>query len=282
MKRLSLFCGALIASVLTLNAEVVYNGEAHNVESWNAKQLPVADYSVLATAKAGDALVINVTAVEDGARIALQSKDWHGWTDKYDVTVGRHAFVLTEATADSVRKGLIVTGEKYTFDKVELLYPKNLWTGTLSDNAGWAQSDELSKDLFTKIDEGSIVGVVVSAINNGETWHQFSIRGREDDDANWERLETILSKSVSETGTYPFVLTADQATSFRDKNIGLTAQYLDITALTTYVDTRSDGPSTAVENIQGDKTNCTKVLRNGQLLILRGEKVYTVNGAEIR
>jgi len=282
MKKIALFCGALIASVMTLNAEVVYNGEAHNVRSWNAKQLPVADYSVLATAKAGDALVINVTAVEDGARITLQSKDWHGWTDKYDVTVGRHVFVLTKATADSVRNGLIVTGEKYTFDKVELLYPQNLWTGTLSDNAGWAQSDELSKDLFTTIEEGSIVGVVVSAINNGETWHQFSIRGREDDDANWERLETILSKSVSETGTYPFVLTADQATSFRDKNIGLTAQYLDITALTTYVDTRSDGPATAIDELQSDEAQSTKIFRNGQLYIMYKGTMYDVRGNVVK
>lgn len=275
MKKIALFCGALIVSVMTLNAEVVYNGEAHNVGSWNAKQLPVADYAVLATAKAGDALVINVTAVEDGARITLQSKDWKGWTDKYDVTVGRHVFVLTKATADSVRNGLIVTGEKYTFDKVELLYPQNLWTGTLGDGSDWAQGDQLEPTLFSGLTEGDLLSFSVTDLIEGQDWHSYALR------LNWET--NICEGWISTAGTYVHTLTEEDVTALSSATaIVPLARYLTLTDINTYVDTRSDGPATAIENIQGDKINSTKVLRNGQLLILRGEKVYTVNGAEIR
>lgn len=289
MKRLSLFCGALIASVLTLNATVLYEGEAKTIANWDVN-LQLSNEE-LPNLEEGCLIAVTVSAIAKDVEnnqipaISIQNGAWRDMNcGEYDIETGVHTFVLTKAQVDTIANtgGIIIRGSYYSYTKVELLYPQNLWTGTLSDNAGWAQSDELSKDLFATIKEGTIIGVVVSAINNGETWHQFSIRGREDDDANWERLETILSKSVSETGTYPFVLTAAQATSFREKNIGITAQYLDITALTTYVATHKVDPTTAVENIQGDKINSTKVLRNGQLLILRGKKVYTVNGAEIR
>ena len=39
---------------------------------------------------------------------------------------------------------------------------------------------------------------------------------------------------------------------------------------------------TAVENVQTNQLQSTKVLRDGQLLILRGDKVYTVTGQEVR
>ncbi|MCR5049966.1 MAG: hypothetical protein K6A36_02660 [Paludibacteraceae bacterium] len=38
----------------------------------------------------------------------------------------------------------------------------------------------------------------------------------------------------------------------------------------------------AIENISGDNIAATKIMRDGQLIILRGEKAYTVSGTEIR
>ena len=40
-------------------------------------------------------------------------------------------------------------------------------------------------------------------------------------------------------------------------------------------------PTTSVEHTYDD-VQCTKLLRNGQILILRGEKVYTLTGQEVR
>ena len=37
-----------------------------------------------------------------------------------------------------------------------------------------------------------------------------------------------------------------------------------------------------LEDVQSDKVQCTKVLRNGQVLILRGDKMYTITGQEVK
>ena len=37
-----------------------------------------------------------------------------------------------------------------------------------------------------------------------------------------------------------------------------------------------------IEDVQGDDVQCTKILRNGQVFILRGEKVYTLTGQEVK
>ena len=289
MKKITLFCGALLASVMTLNATVLYEGEAKTIANWDVN-LQVSNEE-LPNLEEGCLIAVTVSATakdEENNHIPAISIQNGAWRDmncgEYDIETGVHAFVLTKDQVDTIANtgGIIIRGSYYSYTKVELLYPDTLWTGTLSDNKGWEQSAELSKDLFTTIEEGSIVGVVVSAINDGATWHQYSIRGREDEDLDWEHLETILSQFASNVGTYLFVLTADQATSFREKNIGITAQYLDITALTTYVATRKTGPTTATENVQGNKVQGTKVLRNGQLLILRGGNVYTVNGQIVK
>ena len=238
MKKIFLFLGAALVS-LAMQAEVVFN-EEHNVASWNAQQLPVASYPILANASEGDVIAITVTASTDG-RVVLQNTAWEalGNYDAYHVSTGVCAFVLTSAAATEVKtNGLIVTGQNYTFDKVELLYQKTLWKGELSDNAGWAQSGELSKDLFAEMEEGSIVGVSVSAINDGETWHQYAVRGREDEDNGWESLENIIVSTTSEASVKAHVLTAAQATSIKTKNVSLSAQYLDVNALYTYVETK--------------------------------------------
>ena len=44
---------------------------------------------------------------------------------------------------------------------------------------------------------------------------------------------------------------------------------------------QSDTPQ-GVEKVQNDQVPCTKVIRNGQIYILRGEKVYTVIGQEVK
>ena len=72
-KTLTLF--SLLLLMVAVHAEIVYNGDSHNVASWNAKQMPVADFPVLANASAGDVIAITVTAVEVGARISLQNTE---------------------------------------------------------------------------------------------------------------------------------------------------------------------------------------------------------------
>ena len=44
----------------------------------------------------------------------------------------------------------------------------------------------------------------------------------------------------------------------------------------------SDGPAQGIEDVQGKKVQCTKVLKDGQLYIVRDGAVYTVNGLRIK
>ena len=46
--------------------------------------------------------------------------------------------------------------------------------------------------------------------------------------------------------------------------------------------TTSEGVATGVESIQPSEVSLQKILRNGQIYILRGEKVYTLTGAEVK
>ena len=39
---------------------------------------------------------------------------------------------------------------------------------------------------------------------------------------------------------------------------------------------------TAIEDVRGNSLQCTKILHNGQILILRGDKIYTLQGQEVR
>lgn len=236
MRKFFTLVALLACAVIGSQAEVVFSGDAHNVAGWNAKQMPVAEFPVLANASAGDVIVITVTAVEDGARICLQNTAWQGLGyDEYNVETGVYPFVLTEDAATEVKNnGIIVTGQNYSFNKVELLYQKTLWTGEVSDNTGWKQSDELSKVVFAELTEGAVLGITISAINDGESYHQYIIRGREDEDSDWANLETIINKYVSTTGTYVHVLSAANAVSMKEKNIDIAAQYLNISAIHTY------------------------------------------------
>ena len=231
-KRMIMLLLMTLAVMTNMEAEVVYSGE-HSVGSWNAKQLPVGDYAVLAKASAGDVIAVTLTAVEDGARITLQDSGWQGMVDEYNCAVGKHYFALTEAMATKLNEGgLIVTGEKYTFDKVELLYKKTLWEGTVDDNTGWTQSDALDNSIFASLTEGSLLGINVTAINDGASWHQTALR------ANYEGL---LGSGVSEAGILLFELTAAQTSALQVSTIDITAQYLCVSTLFTWIETEENG-----------------------------------------
>ncbi len=65
----------------------------------------------------------------------------------------------------------------------------------------------------------------------------------------------------------------------------LTAKDANDQAVATYsgsFTTTSEGTATGVEDVQGNNVQCTKVVRNGQIFILRGEKEYTLTGQEVR
>ena len=273
-KTLTLF--SLLLLMVAVHAEIVYNGDSHNLASWNAKQMPVADFPVLANASAGDVIAITVTAVEVGARISLQNTAWQGLGyDVYEVTTGFYPFVLTAAAAEEVKtNGLIVTGENYTFNKVELLYKKTLWTGDVDATTNWEQSDALNNAIFADLKEGDILGVTVTEIHEGD-WHSYALR------ANYET--NIIEHNMSTAATGVDVLSAEVVTSLKNDRIILVGSYLHATEIHTYVTEKGLTPlwsgtqvigewSNELDNIPASKLTGLKV---GNILCVRVSAIGT-------
>ena len=273
-KTLTLF--SLLLLMVAVHAEIVYNGDSHNVASWNAKQMPVADFPVLANASAGDVIAITVTDVDGSGRIYLQNTAWQdlGY-DAYEVTTGVYPFVLTAAAAEEVKtNGLIVTGEKYTFNKIELLYKKTLWTGDVDATTNWEQSDALNNAIFADLKEGDILGVTVTEIHEGD-WHSYALR------ANYET--NIIEHNMSTAATGVDVLSAEVVTSLKNDRIILVGSYLHATEIHTYVTEKGLTPlwsgtqvigewSNELDNIPASKLTGLKV---GNILCVRVSAIGT-------
>lgn len=273
-KTLTLF--SLLLLMVAVHAEIVYNGDSHNVASWNAKQMPVADFPVLANASAGDVIAITVTDVDGSGRICLQNTAWEGLGyDAYEVTTGVYPFVLTAAAAEEVKtNGLFVTGEKYTFNKIELLYKKTLWTGDVDATTNWEQSDALNNAIFADLKEGDILGVTVTEIHEGD-WHLYALR------ANYET--NIIEHNMSTAATGVDVLSAEVVTSLKNDQIILVGSYLHATEIHTYVTEKGLTPlwsgtqvigewSNELDNIPASKLTGLKV---GNILCVRVSAIGT-------
>ena len=274
MKKIFILFAAVVLSA-AMHAEVVFS-EEHNVGSWNAQQLPVSGYDVLSKAGAGDLIVITVSAVEEGGRICLQNMAWGGLGyDAYNVTTGVYPFVLTEAAAKEIStNGLIVTGEKYTFNKVELLYQKNaLWEGELGHDDDWAQSDELDRNIFSGLVAGDILGFQVSNLTATSEWHCFALR------VNWET--NVAEGWISSEGTHVKILSADDVTLLQGENpVVLLARYLTITAVYPYSKTKSVTP-TDIDRTPVSVDNHRRLNLLGQPVDENYKGIVIVNGKKV-
>lgn len=279
-KVVSIF-SILLMFTATSHAEVVWNGDAHNVGSWNAKRFAVSEYDVLSTASEGDVIALTITAVDNDkkGRITLQSYHYQtmGSYDEYNVTAtGVFYFTLTKQAVDSLKTtGFNVTGENFTFDKVELLYKKALWTGELGGDADWIESNPLEKQIFSDLKEGDIISIECTNLTDtlSNKWgHACVLR--------YNYADNIIDKWTNVAGTYHKVLTLDDVTKLKEegKDIILVARWLVITSLNTYLEAKPNpGPATAIDNTNAN-ANAVKSLRNGRLIILRDNKTYNVMG----
>jgi len=246
MKKLSLIFALVLMSFGAVKAEVLSNEELVLGSGWQEyRQLLVSNLPVLANAQAGDVITINVTNAESDAIIQLQTTAWTSLGDEYtayNVTAGVYAFALTEAAATEVStNGFIVKGINYTLNKIELLYQKTLWEGSLSDNSGW-QVVQIAAGTFADLVSGSLLGVNVSAINDGAAWHQYTFG------VNWR--SDVLVKGATVAQTYIHALTDAQVDSLVNQPvITLAAQYLDVNELYTYVATKGVQPAGENETI---------------------------------
>ncbi len=256
---------------LSINAEVVYSGDEHNVGNWSAKELPINNYPVLAKAQAGDVIAVTVTEVATSGNVVLQyinTANNNSWDEisgckEENITTSKVCyFVLTEETAQIVNNGIIVTGNNYTFSKVELLYKKTLWTGTVNDNTGWTQSEELSgSSYFGDLSASSVIGIAISTINDGETWHQYALRKIVN-----SQYTNVISGFLTEAKIAIHILSSDDMAALKTSKFDLTAQYLSISEICTYVENKYKVTIT-------DPTNGTITVKNGDDDVSSGDYV---------
>ncbi len=102
---------------------------------------------------------------------------------------------------------------------------------------------------------------------------------------NWDGA-TLQSSQVTEgempeyTGATPERPEDEQNTySFKGWSPAIVTATADATYTASYAATPK---SQGIDNVQRDDVQCTKVLRDGQIVILRGEKVYDMTGQEVR
>lgn len=239
MKRLySLFLVALV--FIGVSGKTVFVGE-HEVGSWNAKKLPVGEYPVLESAGTGDVIAVTISNVND-ARITLQTTEYTslGDYDEYHCNEGVHYFVLTESAANEVKtNGLNVSGEKYTLNKVELLYKKTLWSGELNGlELDWKQGDVLSNSIFSDLVYGVPFGVTVSKKSSTSEWNAAVVR------INYE--SNVFDKSFEKPSTKVKQLTASDVKSLQTQTVNIVARYLVITELNTYTQMKQEEGTVAV------------------------------------
>ena len=134
----------------------------------------------------------------------------------------------------------------------------------------WPQvSGAATYELVIQNKDGNVFNTLVFN-NNGQLQSTaFNVPAR--NNAPQQAQSTVFSFTVTglESGTsYDLTITS------KDNN----GDTLDTkTCSFTTTDT-----ATSVEEVLSDQVQCTKVIRNGQIYILRGEKVYTLTGQEVK
>lgn len=119
-------------------------------------------------------------------------------------------------------------------------------------------------------------------------------------EAQWQQMEqagaVFLPAMGSRLGTKFIPVAADGSSNYwsntkDNENSAWSVSITDGYSIVTYCYDIQDGVGVRlvtedltqdVENVQSDKVQCTKVVRDGQVLLFRGEKTFTVTGTEIK
>ena len=282
MKKISLI--ALFAAlVMSVNAADLWTGSKH--VSWSDGGIQIAATS-FADAKAGDKIVVSYTSASDGIEFKVMNDHFDHLAGSREAAwiSGDGAFeqFLTQSAVDSLKAhGLEIIGANFTCTRVELLESKTLkesftvWTGFF-----WADSWttlELYYNGYAGVD-----------FNYATALRIYSEANRSDFVINlmdaWGDGGLIANQTAMTAGEGYMELPLTDELRSRLANAGHwmiqfnkeTGEPFNVTDIVLVGDFPTAISNTAVE------AKTVKVIRDGQVLILKNGKTYNALGAEIK
>lgn len=128
----------------------------------------------------------------------------------------------------------------------------------------------IALDLYPEMQSDSSDLVGIYDFEEGTLGEYTYYQGEEDFMTRfWITEGSVVVTKQGETYTISGYITCDDYNTY---NFSFTG------SMTFYTDDEYYGEEEGVENVQGDKIPCTKVLRNGQLYIFRGDRIYNILG----
>ena len=267
---------------IAASATDIWTGSKH--VTWGQGLQIEADQ--FAAAQPGNLLKVHFTGATDGIEFKVMNADTvHLAGSRESAWIsGDGAFeqFLTQTAVDSLKAyGLEIIGANFTASQVELLESKTLkdgytvWTGFFwADN--WTTL-ELYRESYCNVDLSQATALrIYSEANRSD----FAINIKE----NWKTEGQIANQTamIAGEGYMELPLTDDLRNRLANaghwmiqfnKEAGAAFNVTDIVLV--------NGSPTAIDNTNAD-AKTTKILRNGQVLILRDEKTYNTLGVEVK
>lgn len=289
MKKIYSFFMALCLSALMLNAKTVettlWEGEYTDGVEINS--------ATIATFKAGDILRVYVTVPENGANFKIVYKGAPDWSETTIPSIDNQwpwvnggetykEFALTaeDLTAFAGKNIYVYQGEYSTINKVSLISEEKDTQETTLWEGEYTGEIELNAATVATFKADDILRVYVAASADGGNF-KLVYKGEPD----W--TETAIPSVNSSWpwingGEDRFEVTFTEAdiAALANMNIYLANGSRSIVKVSLI--SEDQGGSTGIDNSSVNFGGSQKILRNGQLYILRGEKVFTVTGAEMR
>lgn len=287
MKKIYSFFMALCLSALMVNAKTVEK------VLWEDTYVDGVEINsaTIATFKAGDVLRVYVNVPEDGANFKIVYKGAPDWSETTIPSIDNQwpwvngdetykDFALTEEdlTAFAGKNIYVYKGDNSTIVKVSLLYEEKELKETTLWEGDYSGEIELNSATVATFKEDDILRIYVAASAEGGNF-KLVYKGEPD----WS--ETAIP---SVNNTWPWInggedrfevnFTAADITALTSMNIYIANGGRSITKVSLL--TEDHGGTTAIDNTNAN-TKATKIIRNGQVVILRDNKEYSIFGYEL-
>lgn len=287
MKKLSLL--ALFAAiVMSVNATDLWTGSKHVSWSDGGLQIAATDF---AAAQAGQKIVVHFTDASDGIEFKLMNEHFDHLAGSREAAWisgnGTYEQFLTAAAVEGLKAhGLEIIGANFTVSQVELLDGKELkegitvWTGFF-----WADdwnTLELYREGYSYVDFSEVTAIRFYSEAAG-TGYVLNFK------SSWEDAGQIASKADMTDGEgYAELAMTDELRTKMSEASHWMVQFnkealnaFNVTDIVLVVPATEPGDTTAVEQTTSEG-KVSKIIRNGQVLIRRGQRLYNLTGTEVK